>query len=290
MAELSFPDGEARLILRIDSNSRSAVRRMGYLDRHQQAWDDLQQSESVYVPEILWRDPQGGAVLMTYAQGDTADRELDLSELGLSDRSHLFHRIGCAVSELHRVSKSDVRRFWPRRFIQNVQEQAEAVRSGHLHLKRPKRFLGLCAYLHRAARAAQGQTFVGAVEHGDLHMRNILVSETTITFIDFTNQNRTYHHRDLASLWLANGMKHLPITTGAEPGFGLIARQDLDAFETGYGMRVSEDPIFRFFYALRLQENWLRAHNGYLSQAKLERRVEVCVKVLEALLASETAL
>ncbi|WP_375698501.1 phosphotransferase [Pseudophaeobacter sp. TrK17] len=60
------------------------------------------------------------------------------------------------------------------------------------------------------------------MEHGDLHLRNILISDETTSFIDFSNQKGIFPQRDLASIWLANCPDHLA-QDGQAPGYGLVA-------------------------------------------------------------------
>ncbi len=104
---------------------------------------------------------------------------------------------------------------------------------------------------------ARGLAFAGAVEHGDLHFRNILLSDETVSFIDFSNHNEFYSQRDIANLWLANCPDHLA-GAGRSAGFGMVAQADWAAFQEGYGADLTSDPIFQFFYAMRLLHYWQR--------------------------------
>ncbi|MEX0302280.1 MAG: phosphotransferase [Leisingera sp.] len=279
--------GGQSVVLRADFEKSNPLRLKRFLDRHQAAVESLKTVSGVSAPALLWRDPQNPFVLMEFVQGDTAHRELALTELGFGDRSNTLRRIGHAVAALHRVSGAGDRQFWPKPLLTQVASQAQAVRDGLLPVPKPKRFLGLCAYLHRAARCARGYSFRGAVEHGDLHLRNILMSDTTVSFIDFSNHGGIFPQRDLANIWLANCPDHLA-SDGRRPGFGLVAQADWEAFQDGYGEDLVNDPIFRFFFAHRLFKCWVglcnRPPEQHLKSAQVAARI---VQVFEALLADE---
>ncbi|WP_254604264.1 aminoglycoside phosphotransferase family protein [Leisingera sp. ANG59] len=279
--------GGRSFVLRADFESSNPLRQSRYLDRHQAAAESLKAISGVAVPELLWRDTQSPAALMEFVQGDTAHREMALTEYGFGDRGSVLRRIGLAVAALHRVSGAGERQFWPRPFLTWVSSQAQAVRDGRLPVPKPNKFLGLCAYLHRAARRARGYSFRAAVEHGDLHLRNILMSETTVSFIDFSNHDGIFPQRDLANLWLANCPDHLA-AEGRTPGFGLVAQADWDAFQDGYGADLVNDPVFRFFYAHRLFRTWAGLCRKPTSQKLKNAEVAIrAVQIFDALLADE---
>ncbi|MEP2717550.1 phosphotransferase [Pseudophaeobacter sp.] len=146
---------------------------------------------------------------MEFAPGGTAFRALEATEYGLGDRGEMLQAIGQAVAALHRVSGVGKRQFWPKPFLTRIFDRAQAVRSGQIQLPRHHKFLGLCALLHRLGRVARGQSFDAAVEHGDLHLRNILIGAETTSFIDFSNHKGIFPQRDLATIWLANCPDHL---------------------------------------------------------------------------------
>ncbi len=274
-------------VLRADYSHRGFQTFRRILDRHQAAAEGLRETRGVSVPAILWRDPQDKVALMEFAPGATAFQALDMSSLGLENRGVVLRRIGHAVAALHQCSRTEVKRFWPKPYLGQVSESAQKVRAGELPIRKPKRFVGLCAYLHRVGRRARGQTYQGAVEHGDLHMRNILIAEDQISLIDFANHRGAVPQRDLANLFLANGLHHLA-EAGRPDGYGYIAQADWDAFETGYGAPVSNDPVFQFFFAMKLWAAWEKlAVSERAVSPKGERQLMLLVKVLDHLLATE---
>ncbi|UWQ37530.1 aminoglycoside phosphotransferase family protein [Leisingera aquaemixtae] len=284
--EVRTADGRS-FVLRADFEASDPLRQARLLDRHQAAVDSLKAVPGVSAPALLWRDAQSPAVLMEFVRGDTAHRELALAEYGFGDRSSVLRRIGSAVAALHEVSGAGERQFWPRPFLTRVSSQAQAVRDGQLPVPKPNKFLGLCAYLHRAAQRARGHSFRGAVEHGDLHLRNILMPEAAVSFIDFSNHDGIFPQRDLANLWLANCPDHLA-AEGRTPGFGLVAQADWEAFQDGYGADLVNDPVFRFFYAHRLFRIWAGlCHKPPEQKLKSAEAAVRIAQVFEALLGEE---
>ncbi|MFV1603794.1 aminoglycoside phosphotransferase family protein [Phaeobacter sp. JH20_36] len=274
-------------VLRAVFDEANAARQIRFLDRHQQAALGLQSVCGVSSPDVLWRDQDSAVVLMDFVQGDTAYRELAMTEYGFGDRAEVLRRIGHAVAELHRVSDAGDMQFWPKPFLKQVSARAEAVRAGEFQVLKPKRYLGLCALLHREARRARAQTFRGALEHGDLHLRNILMCDGEVSFIDYSNHDGTFPQRDIADIWLSNCPDHLA-AEGRTPGFGGVAKADWAAFEDGYGAELTTDPIFRFFFTWRLFKLW-SALGGKLSEPRQRTKdLGVAVEhVLEQLLAAE---
>lgn len=277
----------AEYVLRADFGSGASVRFARHLERHGAAARALRDVPGVSVPQILWQDPARGLVLMEFAPGDTGAREVAMTGYGLGRRETVFQRAGQAVAALHRVSAVGERQFWPKPFLARVADQAREVRDGAMAVPRPKRFVGLCAYLHRQGRRARGHRYLAAVEHGDLHLRNMLISPDQVSFIDFSNDGGSFPQRDLASLWLAN-CPDLLAQAGQAAGFGGVADADWQAFARGYGSDPAEDPVFGFFYGLRLLRIWrqLAARPQPLDH-RSQRQLQAVLSVFETLRAAE---
>jgi aminoglycoside phosphotransferase (APT) family kinase protein len=288
--EIKLPQGE-RFVLRADFDGCPPSPFAAILARHRAAVAGLKSEPGVSAPAILWQDREHPYYLMEFASGDTALRALHATEYGLGDRAAVLQNIGQAVAALHRVSGVGRRQFWPKPFLTRISERARAVRSGQVELPKPHKFLGLCALLHRLGRAARGQDFDAALEHGDLHLRNILLCEDTTCFIDFANHRGIFPQRDLATLWLANCPDHLA-QEGRAPGYGLVAQADWAAFQQGYGRDLENDPVFRFFFARRLFKSWVmlaqkpRSPDPQAIQ-RAERLAEIYLQVFNALRAAE---
>lgn len=253
---LTLSSGE-ELVLRADYAEDRVDRFHNIIARHRSATDGLKHVDGVSVPKILWQHPTRHFMLMQYAKGETAFRELDLCDLGLGDRAGILERVGRAVSALHLCSATQERKFWPKHHLNRVAARAQEVRSGDAPIRKQPKFLGLCAYLHRAGRRVRGASFQGAIEHGDLHFRNILIDDACVSFIDFANFQNSVPQNDIANLWLANCPDHL-VSPGEPEGYGRVAEADWQAFLYGYGRDVRTDPVFQFCYAMRLFQTWHR--------------------------------
>jgi aminoglycoside phosphotransferase (APT) family kinase protein len=252
---------ERRFVLRADFAEANLAALRAHHDRHRAAAQALREVQGVNVPELVWLDPERPIALFEFAPGETAYRELSFADHGLGNREVLLRRIGGAVAQLHAAGAVEQRRFWPKPHLARVQGRAAKVRAGDLQIRRSNRFLGLCAMLHRFAREARGLPYQAALQHGDLHFRNILITEDLVSFIDFSNARFSLPHSDIANLWLANLPDHLATGDGAQGqavGFGGVAQSDWTAFEAGYGARFTEDPLFRFLFLHRLYRSWLR--------------------------------
>ncbi len=295
----SFADQRSVQVVTVEDGRKFVLRAEFSGDNQKKVLADLVQQDivakalsdvpGVSAPQFLWRDPDRPIVLMEFAQGEVAFRELRHADLGLVRRDEVWQRIGMAVAKLHEVSHVKPKQFWPKPLLARVSDRAEAVRSGALDMPRSNRFLGLCSYLHRAGRRAKGLPFEGAVEHGDLHLHNIILSEDTVCFIDFSNHRNLYPQRDLANLWVtavANEQQGQP----EAGGFGLIRPGDMAAFERGYGAQLIGDPIYEFFHALRLFNVWRSFGKiGRPNSEKGRRKLDLIVGILDSLIAAERA-
>jgi tRNA A-37 threonylcarbamoyl transferase component Bud32 len=284
--------GGGAYVLRADYGKGGEAAFQKTLARHAAAEESLRDVMGIGVPKILWQHPEKKIFLMEFIPGDTVFRELTAAELGLVSRAEVLSRAGCALAALHHCSHAGIRKFWPKAILARVSTAAAEVRAGVRKVQRPKRFLGLCAHLHRAVCAARGHPFQGAVEHGDMHMRNMLLSGGEVWIIDFANHSGIYPQRDIANFWLANGMSHLIAPEdeeSTEAGFCMVAQADWVAFERGYGTQVSDDPVVRFFFAMRVFEAWIKQGNQPegLTAEQVTRRTERLERVLRSLKASE---
>ncbi|SCZ66210.1 Predicted kinase, aminoglycoside phosphotransferase (APT) family [Epibacterium ulvae] len=248
-------EDKRRFVLRADYEERRRVPLMKQLQRHRIAAEALRESSKAHVPQVLWEASDTPCALLEFVPGETAVQELQFADLGAVQRDLVWERIGAAIGALHAVSRTREKRFWPKPFLQQVSEQAEAVRRDAGNYPHPQRFLGLCALLHRFGKRARGLPYLGALEHGDMHLCNILIAEEKVSFIDFSNFKNDHPQRDLANLWVTavvNEEQGLRQGTG----YGMIAPSEMRAFEAGYGEALIEDPIFRFFHAYRLFRVW----------------------------------
>lgn len=251
---VSLPD-QRRYVLRAEYSGSRAAREQRVLERMRRDATALEAVPGVMVPEILWQHESEAMVLMELCPGTTMHQELTYCEFGLGNRAKVVERVGAALYQLHKASGFEPQQFWPKVYLEQIRAKAEEVRSGACLIRRQPKFLGLCAYLHRAARRARGQPYQGALEHGDLHMYNVLISEEQISFIDFNNTHARMPYHDIARLWLQNCPDHLA-PRGTAEGLGAVAAEDWEAFSRGYGVDLQQDPVFQFCFALRVWRQW----------------------------------
>jgi len=247
-------DGQ-KFVLRTEFAPSNIKGQMGYLEQHRRAAGALRDVSGVNVPNLLWQDEVYPYALFEFAPGETAQRELTFADYGLTDRETLLRRIGHAVGALHEIGEVVEQRFWPKAQLQDVEKWATRLREGEIAVRKPKRFLGLCAMLHRFARRARGEPFHGVSVHGDLHFRNILVTNDLVSFVDFSSSGTASRHLDLVNLWQAKMPENLA-KIGQSQDFGCVAAADWQAFEDGYGQNLTDDPVFQFTFLFHLYRAW----------------------------------
>jgi Ser/Thr protein kinase RdoA (MazF antagonist) len=195
--------------------------------------------------------------IQSFVPGDSGRKALAWARFGLGDRRDILRRCGRYAAALHRGGMDQTGGFRPGRFLGKVSERAAKVREGAVAMPRPKRFLGLCAYLHRAGRRCRNAPAQLCRTHGDFHLLNLIVTDDRLTAIDFRSRGRDHGYRDLARFWLNAGDAFDP--TGSEAlGFAGLPLADLQAFEEGYGRRAHEDPVFVFLFAVQMYGEWCK--------------------------------
>ena len=228
---------------------------MEHHEQHRKASLALRDVPGVSVPELRWMDATRPYALFDFAPGETAQRELFFATAGLTNRATLLEQLGRAVAALHTCGKCEEQRFWPKVYLRDVGTIASRVRAGELQIRKPKRFLGLCAMLHQFARKAKGSTCQIGLAHGDLHLKNILVTQDRVSFIDFISTGITPCYLDLAYMWQARIPENL-VDVAQARDFAGFASADWKVFEKGYGRNLTDDPVFQFFYLFKLFKAW----------------------------------
>ncbi|WP_372570489.1 aminoglycoside phosphotransferase family protein [Ruegeria jejuensis] len=239
------------------------------------------------VPEIVWRDPARGVSIQSFVPGDSGRKALSWARFGLGDRSAILRWCGRYAAALHRGGMDQVGGFRPGRFLGGLSERAAKVRQGALAMPKPKRFLGLCAYLHRAGRRCRSAPAQLCRTHGDFHLLNLIVADDRLTAIDFRSRRQGYGYGDLARFWLNAGESFDPQDHEAL-GFAGLPLADLQALEEGYGHRAHENPVFVFLFAHQMYAEWskLARTGGKLRPDQRQQLIRLTAR-LDALLAAE---
>ena len=284
--KVTVPD-HGQFVLRAEYQDENTERFQGIIDRQQRVARALNNVQGASVPRLLWRHPTAPHVLMELCSGTPLIHELEYCDLGFGDRGIVLERVGAALRQLHECDATGTRKFWPKAHLDIISVTAAAVRNDEIVVRKKAKLLGLCAYAHRAARRAKGQEFQGYLEHGDLHRRNILVSETEIAFIDFSNFHASIGQNDVANLWLTNCQSFLA-QAGEAAGFAGINREDWEAFEKGYGFDFQSDPVFQFCFARRLVHLWQRPrYADFETEAQDRAKENAFAQVFDWLIANE---
>lgn len=283
---VTHPDGRF-VVLKLDLLPQAPERFRRQIENTRRAGWALARFPQFGVPDILWSDAGRGVTVQSFIPGDTGRRALAWADYGIGARDDLLRRIGQYAGALHRSTAEASIGFSARHYLRGVRGRAAALRAAQLALPRPKRFLGLCAYLHRAARRCSGAELAICQTHGDFHLLNLIVSDASITAIDFSFRPPAPALRDLSRFWLSSGGA-FDLTDGQQAGLAGLPAQDLAAFEDGYGRLLTADPAFPFFLAYQIYLEWSKfaARPAGLTsseQAQLRRYV----KMLEALLLRE---
>lgn len=207
------------------------------------------------VPVILAR-PEDRLVVLAHVPGLTAHARLEAAEIGLDQRAEVIESCAAWLGQLHRASSVGVTAFEGGDVLHRVRKFARDVREGVRPVAYPKRFLGLCAFMHKAVRGAEGAPRQQALRHGDAHSRNFIFGAEALFAVDPTPRGA-----GPVALDIARYMTRLAYSFGvAEEGAGHagLARADWQALATGYEHPWEDDPVLTVFLGLQLLNDWVQ--------------------------------
>ena len=215
------------------------------LSGHQKALENLGPSA---VPEILSIHPETRSLIMRHICVRTAQDMLGLAELGLAKSDEILEACGQWIGRFHRSTLQEPRPIDPKVMVRwAAQMQAEVMDRSH-EVPRRDLFLACATQIPAMADAVTGEMTPIAVAHGDMHLRNLLITETGAVGLDFEGVRTVTTGHDLAKFLVRyHGSFDADPNTPA-----------LDAFWRGYGADLHEDsqPALSYILPIRLLGDW----------------------------------
>ncbi|SMR70964.1 Phosphotransferase enzyme family protein [Aliiroseovarius halocynthiae] len=215
------------------------------LGGHQKALDNL---GPCAVPEILSIHPETRSLLMRHIGGRTAHDMLGLAELGLAKSDDILEACGRWIGRFHRSTLQSPRPIDPNFMLRWVATMRSEVMDRSHDVPRRDLFMAYVDQIPAMAEAVTGEETPIAVAHGDLHLRNLLITEKGALGLDFDGVRTVTTAHDLAKFLVRfHGWFDADPDTPA-----------LDPFWRGYGgdLKDLSQPALRYILPIRLLGDW----------------------------------
>ncbi|WP_420004149.1 phosphotransferase [Arenibacterium sp. LLYu02] len=227
-------------------------------------------------------DAAARVMVFTHESGLTAHARLEAAEISLDSRAEVIRAMGAWLRQLHDGGGVEAPRevsFDGGDILRRTRRLAREVRAGQRAVAQPKRFLGLCAFVHQVLEAAQGARCIEGLRHGDPHGRNFIFAKDALVAIDPIPRGVGPVAWDIARLTTRLVYSLGPTAeAGSTEGLARLAPQDWEALATGYGQDWRSDPVLKAFLCRQALADWSllpaeRSARSAAQQRRLERVV-----------------
>ncbi|MDA5093593.1 aminoglycoside phosphotransferase family protein [Aliiroseovarius sp. KMU-50] len=238
---LTLPD--RKVVLKHEMRGKSVDAFAAEVDAQKFAFSVLGETS---VPDILAADPEQRLAVMNYVPGRPAHELLELAEIGLEDSASIVERCGVWLGKFHAQTLKETRAINPDAMLNWGAQMQELVTARDPDVPRRDLFFSCSDQLPGMGEAVRGQTTRVCASHGDMHLRNLLLSDTQCWAIDFAPLSFVPPAHDLARL-LVRYANHFDALPGKDP---------LEAFWRGYGEEHREDPALAYILPIILLDDW----------------------------------
>ena len=203
----------------------------------------------------LHLDVERRACLLEWAPGRPMS-DLAREAKGSPDRQHdLLVRAGAWASSFHGQQLDERRPFRPKftlRYFDGIRAELD---SGTRQVPEEQLFRQGLAMLHHVAPRFAGRESASCMQHGDLHMRNLIVNDIGITGIDFSKGESAPVGHDISKLLL--DFVSLTVDPSEIPDGSVVPDRIRKAFFDGYCVVGPDDPSVNFLLYVKILSTWL---------------------------------
>ena len=216
------------------SNTAEMVRQFEW---NQRLFSDFPKSDEIGTLEPVLLDEEGHASLTKYVEGTTLSSAARKLEGDKEGQNELLRRTGLWLDAFHRMQIDERRVFHPKYTVGFYQGIRNDILAGRTQVATKELFLRGIDHLETIAPQFEGRQTVSAVQHGDFHSRNVVVSDQKIIGIDLTSTTPGPVGYDIARL-LVDFTGVTGRVRDAKPGMP-VPQDMIDAFFHGYSLVLS---------------------------------------------------
>ncbi len=203
------------------------------------------------VPELLAVDFDAQACVMEFVSGTPLATVLE--GVPIEAQAGIMRQVGVWLGEFHRATLGETRVFQPKYTLGYLREVSDEVRTGKRKVADTRRFLACADTLCGRQSLFEGRKTKAAQTHGDLHMRNVMMSEQ-VKGIDFSAGRTVPVGHDIGRLLSDYAILRAP-HDDIRPG-EVLPITVRDAFFDGYGLVGPEDPSVQLLVRHRILAEW----------------------------------
>jgi hypothetical protein len=238
-------------------------------------------SRAFHMAPLVWADSERQILVLDHVPGLTAYARLQASEIELDTRADVLCQCGAWLRHLH--SETSVVQFDGNGMLRRVRRFAQRIRNAEHEAAYPKKFLGICAFMHQLMRAADGAACKYGLRHGDAHSRNFIFGRDGLYSIDPLPRGDGPVALDVARFMTRLGYS-FGVERAGERGLAGLNAADWVAFGSGYGQPCQDDPVLHVFFCHQLFNDWLQIPAKKELRAQSEqRRIERILMMFQTL-------
>ena len=203
---------------------------------------EFPQTSEIGSLEPVLLDEEGHASLTKYIDGRTLDSTVRKLDGDQEAQNKLLRRTGMWLDAFHRLDIDERRIFQPKYTVGFYQGIRRDILAGRTNVATKELYLRGIDHLETIAPSYENRETVSAVQHGDFHTRNVVVSGEKSIGIDLTSTKPGPVGYDIARL-LVDFTGVAGRSNDAKPG-DTIPQDIVDAFFEGYTLVGPDDPGF----------------------------------------------
>ncbi len=213
------------------------------------AFDTFPHSAEFTSPSPVFVDAERQISLMSFVEGQPVSEVMKQSRAP-DEQFELLAKCGAWLDAFHRSQGHEIRKFRPEHTLNYYQKLREQIELGDCDVTARSLFLRGIDKLVEVAPHVAGFETVAAMQHGDFHLRNLILNNGQIAGIDFSKDHVAPVGYDIAKILL-----DFTTLTRSSDGLatGQIVHHDTyEAFFNGYRLVGPDDPGVRLLLYARI--------------------------------------
>ena len=228
---------------------QSAERFSKHYRLQQVAYDSFPHSAEFTLPSPVALHEDRQVSLMSFIEGQPISEVMKQTQT-CKEQLELLTKCGAWLDIFHRSQGHETREFRPKHTLRHYQNLRTQIETGDSKTVARSLFLRGIDKLTEVAPSVAGVVTIAAMQHGDLHLRNLIWNNGQIAGIDVTKDRAAPVGYDIAKILL-------DFTTVFRSDDGLAAgqivhRDTFEAFFKGYTLVGPDDPSVRLLLYSRI--------------------------------------
>ena len=213
-------------------------------EAHQLVFDRFPKSHDHRVPQPIYLDAETQSCLLSHLDGEPLAEPMLSAVDDLPAQMQLLKRAGAWLDDFHRANLDERRIFQPKFTLRHLRQFRAEIESGQREVPAKPLILRGIAHMETIAPQYEGRQTVSCLQHGDFHMRNLIVSEQSIGGIDFSKIGAAPVGHDIAK-FLLDYTRFMRSAEDIPPG-QVVPPDAVEAFFDGYKLTGPDDPSLGF--------------------------------------------